>query len=125
MSFAREARAPTWSNAYATLTDEEIGTRLLEAAVTAAGARRGRPTTHDERRSSLSGVRGKIGVTLLADGRWGAARDDSTAGSRNASSTTGSLARRESKRSVSAVATWSDSGRQRPEPGCSAISKRC
>ena len=80
VSFAREARAPTWSNAYATLTDEEIGTRLLEAAVTAAGARRGRPTTHDERRSSLSGVRGKIGVTLFADGRWGAARDDTLNG---------------------------------------------
>ena len=80
VSFAREARAPTWSNAYATLTDEEIGTRLLEAAVTAAGARRGRPTTHDERRSALSGVRGKIGLTLLADGRWGAARDDTLNG---------------------------------------------
>ncbi len=75
VSFARDAKAPTWSNAYTTLTDEEIGTRLLEAAVTAAGARRGRPTTHHERRSALSGVRGKIGLTLLADDRWGAARD--------------------------------------------------
>ena len=46
---------------------------LLEAALTASQAHNGPPATYPERRSSLSGVRGKIGLTPLANGRWGAA----------------------------------------------------
>ena len=107
VSFAREARAPTWSNAYATLTDEEIGTRLLEAAVTAVGARRGRPTTNDDLRSPACAARSASHSSRTTAGAP-RATTRSTAGSRNASSITGSLARRESKRSVSVAAPWSE-----------------
>ena len=73
VSFAREPTPPTWKGPYAALTDAEIGERLLEAALTASQAHNGPPATYPERRSSLSGVRGKIGLTSLANGRWGAA----------------------------------------------------
>ena len=80
VSYAREPKPPTWTNSYTALTEDQIGDRLLDAARTAAQARRGRPIAYPERRSSLSGVRGKIGLTPLTDGRWGAAHGNTLNG---------------------------------------------
>ena len=98
---------PTWSNTYTTLTDEEIGTRLHEAAVTAAGARRGR--TDDPRRTASRALRRARQDRPHTPSRTAAGAPRATTRSngwesRNANWTTGSLARRESKRSVSEAA---------------------
>ena len=58
---------------YVRLSSEEIAVRLEEASRRAAPHPKGQPRTFPERRSSLSGVRGKIGLTLATDGTWQAA----------------------------------------------------
>ena len=57
---------------YAQLTDAEIGDRLYEAWRIANSAGKGPPISYRERRTSLSGMRGKIGLALVND-RWQAA----------------------------------------------------
>ena len=54
---------------YAPLTDDEIGDRLYEAWRIANKAHKGQPSRYPERRTSLSGMRGKIGLARI-DGRW-------------------------------------------------------
>ncbi len=68
-SVCSESDAPS----YTRLTDAEIGDRLYEAWRIANRAHKGRPADYPERRTSLSGMRGKIGLALR-DGQWHAAR---------------------------------------------------
>lgn len=65
---ARRGRAK-----YARLSDATIGRRLHEAWETANRIAKGPGRAHPQRRSSLSGARGKLGLTLGADGGWLAA----------------------------------------------------
>ncbi len=62
------------ANEYVRLSDKEIGERLHEAWRIARQAGKGPERSYDERRSSLSGMRGKIGLTRTSDGSWHAAR---------------------------------------------------
>lgn len=59
---------------YVRLADKDIGARLHQAWRVASQASKGPEQTFSERRSSLSGVRGKIGLTRADDGAWLAAR---------------------------------------------------
>ena len=59
---------------YVRLSDREIGERLHEAWRVARQAGKGPERDYGERRSSLSGMRGKIGLTRTSDGGWQAAR---------------------------------------------------
>ena len=68
-SVCTTAQAPE----YRALGDAEIGERLHEAWAIANNARKGRPVEYPERRTSLSGMRGKIGL-VWHNGRWHAAR---------------------------------------------------
>ena len=68
-----EARTADWSR-YAHLSDEDIGERLHEAWRIANQAGKGAERTFAARRSSLSGMRGKIGLTEGKDGAWLAAQ---------------------------------------------------
>ena len=61
-------------NEYVRLSDKEIGERLHEAWRIARQAGKGPERDYGERRSSLSGMRGKIGLTRASDGSWRAAR---------------------------------------------------
>ena len=54
---------------YEPLSDAEIGDRLYEAWRIANKAHKGRPASYPERRTSLSGMRGKMGLAHI-DGRW-------------------------------------------------------
>ena len=54
---------------YEALTDAEIGDRLYEAWRIANSAGKGQPVSYRGRRTSLSGMRGKIGLALAND-RW-------------------------------------------------------
>ena len=62
------------ANEYVRLSDKEIGERLHEAWRIARQAGKGPERTYGERRSSLSGMRGKIGLSRASDGSWRAAR---------------------------------------------------
>ena len=59
---------------YVRLSDKEIGERLHEAWRIARQAGKGPERDYGERRSSLSGMRGKIGLARASDGSWQAAR---------------------------------------------------
>lgn len=61
-------------NEYVRLSDKEIGERLHEAWRVARQAGKGPERSYGERRASLSGMRGKIGLTRIGDGSWHAAR---------------------------------------------------
>ena len=61
-------------NEYVRLSGKEIGERLHEAWRIARQAGKGPERNYGERRSSLSGMRGKIGLTRADDGSWHAAR---------------------------------------------------
>ena len=80
VSFRRgeDERSAETGQGYARLSDEEIAQRL-ESATQAANAGPGRPRSYRERRTSLSGMRPKIGLTPL-DGGWGAATGGSVNG---------------------------------------------
>ena len=80
VSFRRgeDERSAETGQGYARLSDEEIAQRL-ESATQAANAGSGRPRSYRERRTSLSGMRPKIGLTPL-DGGWGAATGGSVNG---------------------------------------------
>ena len=54
---------------YVPLSDTEIGERLYEAWRVANAAHKGHPASYPERRTSLSGMRGKIGLAQI-DGQW-------------------------------------------------------
>ena len=62
------------ANEYVRLSDKEIGERLHEAWRIARQAGKGPERDYGERRSSLSGMRGKIGLTRGSDDGWHAAR---------------------------------------------------
>ena len=62
------------ANEYVHLSDKEIGERLHEAWRVARQAGKGPERDYGDRRSSLSGMRGKIGLTRADDGSWHAAR---------------------------------------------------
>ena len=62
------------SSEYIRLSDKEIGERLHEAWRVARQAGKGPERDYGDRRSSLSGMRGKIGLTRADDGSWHAAR---------------------------------------------------
>ena len=62
------------ASGYTRLSDKEIGERLYEAWRVANGSGKGPERNYTERRSSLSGMRGKIGLTQTAEGSWVAAR---------------------------------------------------
>lgn len=78
VSFRRmeEAEEGAGTGGYTSLTDEEIGDRLHEAGRIANAEGKGPAAAYPERRTSLSGMRGKIGLTALPDGRWAAAHGD-------------------------------------------------
>ena len=59
---------------YVRLSDKEIGERLHEAWRIARQAGKGPERDYGERRSSLSGMRGKIGLTRGSEDGWHAAR---------------------------------------------------
>ena len=59
---------------YVRLADHDIGERLHEAWRIATQAGKGAERAWGERRSSLSGMRGKIGLTKAEDGAWYAAQ---------------------------------------------------
>ena len=61
------ATAPT--PGYRAVTDAEIGERLYEAWRIGNNAHKGEPIAYPERRTSLSGMRGKIGLATH-DGQW-------------------------------------------------------
>ena len=67
-SVCTTARTPR----YRALGDAEIGERLYEAWRIANNAHKSRPAEYPDRRTSLSGMRGKIGLAWR-DGRWCAA----------------------------------------------------
>ena len=73
--FARddEAHARRGGAKYTRLSDATIGRRLHEAWEIANRIAKGPGRAHPQRRSSLSGARGKLGLTLGADGGWLAA----------------------------------------------------
>ena len=58
---------------YERLTESEIGNRLGEADRIARGLARGTKLPHALEGFALSGMRGKIGLTMLEDGGWAAA----------------------------------------------------
>ena len=62
---------------YERLPERTIGHRLGAANLIAANAYPGRPETWPERRTALSGMRGKFGLTPAALGGWAAACGDS------------------------------------------------
>ena len=64
-SVCSEPDAPS----YTRLADTEIGDRLYEAWRIANRAHKGEPASYPERRTSLSGMRGKIGLASK-DGQW-------------------------------------------------------
>ena len=68
-------RSPSAAHAsgYERLTEREIGRRLDEADRIARGLARGAKLPHAPEGIALSGMRGKIGVTMLEDGGWAAA----------------------------------------------------
>ena len=78
VSFRRmeEAEEGAGTGGDTSLTDEEIGDRLHEAGRIANAEGKGPAAAYPERRTSLSGMRGKIGLTALPDGRWAAAHGD-------------------------------------------------
>lgn len=61
------------ADGYVRLSDEDIGRRLHAAWRLATQVHKGRPPSFPERRSSLSGIRGKIGLAKGPDGAWYAA----------------------------------------------------
>ena len=58
---------------YASLSEQEIGERLYEASRVAIQEGKGPAKRYPERRTSLSGMRGKIGLTPDVHGGWRAA----------------------------------------------------
>lgn len=78
VSFRRmeEAEEGAGTGGYTSLTNEEIGDRLHEAWRIANAEGKGPAAAYPERRTSLSGMRGKIGLTALPDGRWAVAHGD-------------------------------------------------
>ena len=73
VSFQRTGETAPLPAEYTWLSIEEIGIRLHAAWRLASQPPKGKTPEFPERRSSLSGVRGKIGLTLAADGTWRAA----------------------------------------------------
>lgn len=73
VSFQRENETVRLDPEYAWLSMKEVGIRLHAAWRQASQPSKGETPEFPERRSSLSGVRGKIGLTLEADGTWRAA----------------------------------------------------
>ena len=73
VSFQRENETIRPDPEYAWLSIEEVGIRLHAAWRQASQPPKGKTPEFPERRSSLSGIRGKIGLTLAADGTWRAA----------------------------------------------------
>ena len=73
--FRRDEEAPDEAaHGYVRLSDKDIGARLHDAWRLASQAGRGSEPGFAERRSSLSGVRGKIALTQADDGAWLAAQ---------------------------------------------------
>ena len=66
-------RSTARTSGYERLTEAEIGTRLDEADRMARGLRTGTRVPDGPEGIALSGMRGKIGLTMLKDGSWGAA----------------------------------------------------
>ena len=66
-------RSTAQTSGYERLTEAEIGRRLDEADRIARGFNRGRKLPDVPEGIALSGMRGKIGLTMLEDGSWGAA----------------------------------------------------
>ena len=65
-----EPEAQSAKAGYGRLSDTTIGRRLHEAWEIANRSAKGPGRTYRQRRSSLSGARGKLGLTLGDDGRW-------------------------------------------------------
>ena len=103
------------ANEYVRLSDKEIGERLHEAWRIARQAGKGPERTYGERRSSLSGMRGKIGLRepAMAAGGPPAGRP-SIRGSRSAKTIRNSLEKRGSR--VSANERSCCSGSPPPPP---------
>ena len=74
-SFRTPIGAPSAAHVsgYERLTESEIGNRLGEADRIARGVARGTKLPHALEGIALSGMRGKIGLTMLEDGGWAAA----------------------------------------------------
>ena len=70
--FARDddRATETGAGSYARMSDATIGRRLHEAWEIASRSAKGLQRRHRQRRSSLSGARGKIGLTPGDDGTW-------------------------------------------------------
>ena len=66
-------RSAAQTSGYERLTEPEIGRRLDEADRVARGLGRGTKLPDGPEGIALSGMRGKIGLTMLEDGSWGAA----------------------------------------------------
>ena len=69
VTFHSICSATTHTPTYEALSDIEIGDRLHEAWRTANRAHKGGPAKYPERRTSLSGMRGKMGLALI-NGKW-------------------------------------------------------
>ena len=76
VSFARGegAEGEPGPPSYTRLSDADIEDRLVEAWAIASNATKGPPQRFDERETSLSGVREKIGLTSIHGGLWAAAK---------------------------------------------------
>ena len=69
----KRTRSTAQPSGYERLTEPEIGRRLDEADRIACGLGRGTKLPDAPEGIALSGMRGKIGLTMLEDGSWGAA----------------------------------------------------
>ena len=69
----QRVRSTARISGYERLTETEIGTRLDEADRIARGLGRGTSLPDGPEGIALSGMRGKIGLTMLEDGGWAAA----------------------------------------------------
>ena len=69
----QRTRSTARTSGYEQLTETEIGPRLDEADRLARGLGRGTSLPDGPEGIALSGMRGKIGLTMLEDGGWAAA----------------------------------------------------
>ena len=69
----KRTRSTARTSGYERLTETEIGRRLNEADRIACGLKGERKLPDAPEGIALSGMRGKIGLTMLEDGSWGAA----------------------------------------------------
>ena len=120
------ARSTARTPDYERLTETEIGARLDEADRIARGLGRGTKLPDGPEGLALSGMRGKIGLTMLEDGGWAAAHGQAlNTWIAKVEDNPDCPARPESKRSASARSPRSESTAPRPRRASSVACRLC